>query len=61
MLESDFSLSSDFHWLYRRIALDKHHPNAAGKKPRVKGMGYKGYGKLANPRTSILAFVWFGL
>jgi len=42
MLEIDFSLLSNFQWLYRRITLDKHHPNAAGKKPRMMGMDIKG-------------------
>jgi len=31
MLDADFSLLRNFHWLDRRIALDKHHPNAAVK------------------------------
>jgi hypothetical protein len=42
MLETNFSLLSSFYWLDRRIALDKHHANAADKKPRVKGMDIKG-------------------
>jgi len=42
MLERDFSLFSNFYWLDHRIALDKHHTNASGKKPRVKEMDIKG-------------------